>query len=255
MTHLTEEQFEDLLQDGANVPEHVGRCPECRVRLDEKRALAHRVRGAFSSIQAGPDLAGRIRAQVAAAAQPRPRTILLHLHRHLQFGLGVAAAILIGALSISLYVGTGSQTKAAQAALIGIHQTNISTLGQSAGDSAPDHLAGDVENRVGYRLAMPCAGCGMSACGCTVREFCGRPAVTYVVKGVNAPVSIIVVPDSPKALGMTPAGEKAPGGRAVWQSRRGGCNMASVRIGEYSYCAVGQVTPEELARVLSSLSL
>lgn len=254
MTHLTEKQLEDLLQDGANVPEHVVQCPECRARLDEKRALACRLRGAFSSIQAGPDLAARIRTQIAAPGQARPRAILLHLHRHVQFGLGVAAAILIGVLSISFYIGTGSQTKAAQAALLGIHQINLNSLGQSASDSDPNHLVGDVENRVGYRPAMPCAGCGMSACGCTMRDFCGQRVVSYVVQGPNAPVSVIIVPDSPQALGMAPAEEKAPAGRVVWRSRRGGCNMASVRIGEYSYCAVGEVAQDELARVLSTLS-
>ena len=30
--------------------------------------------------------------------------------------------------------------------------------------------------------------------------------------------------------------------------------MASVRIGEYSYCAVGQVTQQELTSVLNALS-
>ena len=254
MNHLTEEQFEDLLQDGVNVPEHVVQCPECRARLDEKRALARRMHRAFSSLHAGPDLAARIRGQIAAPAQPGPRTILLHVHRHLQFGLGVAAAILIGVLSISFYVGTGSQTKAAQVALLGIHQINLNSLGQSASDADPNRPAGDVETKAGYRPAMPCAGCGMSTCGCTMRDFCGRRVVSYVVKGPNAPVSVIIVPDAPKALGMTPVKEQAPAGRVVWQSRRGGCNMASVRIGEYSYCAVGKVAQDELARVLGTLS-
>ena len=253
MSHLTEEQFEDIVRDGASTPEHVARCPECRARLDEKRALAHRLREAFSSIQAGPDLTSRIRADIAAT-QVRPRTIPLRFHRHLRLGLGAAAAVVIAATFVAFYVSTGSQTKAAQAALVEIHQTNLSSLEQSANDPDPGRFAADVESKLGHRPAMPCAGCGLSACGCSVREFCGRPAVSYVVKGPNAPISVIVVPDSPKALGMTPATDKGRSGRAIWQSQCGGCNMASVRIGERSYCAVGQVPQEELANVLNALS-
>jgi len=53
MSHLREGQFEDILQGRARVPEHVDRCPQCRARLEEKRALARRVHEAFSTIHAG----------------------------------------------------------------------------------------------------------------------------------------------------------------------------------------------------------
>jgi hypothetical protein len=50
MSHLREAQFEDILQGRAKVPEHLGRCPQCLARLNEKRALVRRMCKAFSSI-------------------------------------------------------------------------------------------------------------------------------------------------------------------------------------------------------------
>ncbi len=50
MSHLREGQLEDILQGRTRAPEHLDRCPQCRARLDEKRALARRMCKAFSSI-------------------------------------------------------------------------------------------------------------------------------------------------------------------------------------------------------------
>lgn len=260
MSHLTQEQFEDILQGGQKVPDHIDQCPDCRARLEEKRALAQRVRGTFSAIQAGADLTNRIRADVAAAGQAasaataRPRIIPLRFHRHIWSALAATAAVLIVAVSIAFYVSTGSKIKAAQTALVEIHQANLSSLAQPATGHDPNELGTFFQNKVGYSPVMPCAGAGMNACGCSVQEFCGRPVASYVVKGPNAPVSVIVVPHSPRALGMTPAKDEATAKRAIWQAACGNCNMASIRIGEYSYCAVGQVAQEELTGVLNALS-
>jgi anti-sigma factor RsiW len=255
MSHLTQEQFEDILQGREAIPEHVAQCPDCRARLEEKRALARRVRGAFSSIQAGPDLINRIRADIAAgqpaaAAMIQPRIVPLHFHRHIWSALAAAAVILIAVASIAFFINTGSRIKAAQTALVEIHHANLISLEQPANGHDPNELSMFVRNSVGYSPVMPCTG----ACGCSVREFCGRQVASYVVKGPNAPVSVIVVRQSPKALGMTPAKDEAAAKRTVWQAACGNCNMASVRIGERSYCAVGQVTQEELASVLNALS-
>jgi len=259
MSHLTQEQFEEILQGGGRVPEHVDQCPDCRARLEEKRALAQRVRGAFSAVQAGADLANRIRAdiaagQVASTEGAKPRIIPVRFRRHIWSALAAAAIILIAIAAITFYIDTGSQIKAAQTELVGIHYANLSSLEQSANTGDSGQAIAHVANKVGYSPVMPCTGAGLNACCCGVRQFCGRAVASYVVKGPNAPVSVIVVPHSPKALGMTPAKDEAAAKRAIWQARCGNCNMASIRIGERSYCAVGQVTQEELAGVLNALS-
>jgi anti-sigma factor RsiW len=260
MSHLTQEQFEDILQGGQPIPEHVGQCPDCRARLEEKKALAQRVRGAFFAIQAGPNLTNRIQADITAAGQAAgaartwPQIIPLQFRRHIRSTLAAAAAILITVAFVAFYIDTGSRIKAAQTELVGIHRANLNSLEQSANSGDAQGAGTQVESEVGYSPVMPCGQAEMNACRCTVRQFCGRPVASYVVKGPNAPVSVIVVPHSPKALGMMPARGEVAAKRTVWQAACGNCNMASVRIGERSYCAVGQVTQEELASVLNALS-
>lgn len=67
MSHLTAEQFENILSGGAGIPEHLAWCFQCSARLHEKYALAHRLQRAFFSIHAGAALGERICAQIAAA--------------------------------------------------------------------------------------------------------------------------------------------------------------------------------------------
>ncbi len=249
MSHLTEEQFEDILQGNAGVPAHVDRCPDCRARLTEKRALARRVRQAFSSVQAGPDLTARIRADIAAAG--RPRTIGLYAYRHTWSALAAAAVVAVVALLIGFHAATGSQARAAQAELVGIHRINLGSVEGSENGVEPDSIARCLESR-GCNPALPCTGSGV--CNCCTREFRGRSVVSYLVKGPSGPISIVVVPHQPRALGLTPARDgKAATGRAVWQGACENCNMASVRVGEYSYCALGRVSQKELAAVLDAV--
>ncbi len=78
--------------------------------------------------------------------------------------------------------------------------------------------------------------------------------MSYLIKGPSGPISIVVVPHRPKALGLTPMRDGAAvARRTVWQGACESCNMVSVRIGEYSYCALGQVSPKELAGVLDTV--
>jgi hypothetical protein len=260
MSHLTGEQFEDMLRDGAQIPEHVDQCPLCRARLEEKRALAQRVRQAFLSLAAPAGLADQIRAGVGtpgepskAAAGSRVRLIPLYLQRHLWPKLAAVAALLALAVPIGFYVGTSSQANAAQVALVQIHHTNLDSLGQLVNSNDPNVLCEYLQDRVGHRPAMRCMGSGMNMCGCCVRQFQGRSVASYVIRSNNTPISVIAVPQPPETLGMTPAGHKTNTGRDIWHARHECCNMAAVRIGAYSYCAVGQVAQEELATILNAL--
>jgi anti-sigma factor RsiW len=259
MSHLTEELFEDILRDPAHLPEHVEHCPLCRARLDEKRALAQRVRRAFSALQAPAGLADRIRAGVAALGEPaaaapqRARLIPLYIRRHLWSGLAAVAALLILAVPIGFYVGTGSQAQAAQVALEEIHHANLDSLGQLVNSDDPNALCRYLESQVGEGPALVCPISGTSMCGCCVRKFQGRPVASYVVKRNDIPISVIAVPQPPDALGLTRARQQTTAARNIWQARHECCNIAAVRLGAYSYCAVGQAPQEELAAVLNAL--
>lgn len=259
MSHLTDEQFEDILRDAVQIPEHVNHCPLCRARLEEKRALAQRLRQAFLSMEASASLADRIRAGIGAPAEPeaaagsRVRLIPLYLRRHLWPQLAAVAAILVLAVPIGFYVGTSSPANAAQVALVQIHHTNLDSLGQLVNSSDPNVLCEYLKDRVGHRPAMRCMGSGMNLCGCCVRQFQGRPVASYVIQSNNTPVSVIAVPQTPEALGMTLAEHTTAATRDIWQAQHECCNIAAVRIGEYSYCAVGQIAQDELAAILNTL--
>jgi anti-sigma factor RsiW len=259
MSHLTDGQCEDILHGSTSVPEHVAGCAICRARLEEKRAIAERVRRALGSIEAPPALAEQIRARIAAARGPsgltreRVRIIPLYIRRHALSGLAAVAAIVICALAIEFYVDTGAQANAAQVALAGIHHANLDSLGQLVSSDDPRVLRDYLGDRVGHNPAMMCTGSGLNMCGCCVRQFQGRPVASYVVRSERTPISVIAVPEPPEALGMTPTGSKTASGGDFWQAKCGCCRMASVRIGGYSYCAVGDVPQEELAAVLGAL--
>ncbi len=258
MSHLTEEQLEDLLQ-GASIPAHVDECPECRARLDEKRAFAGRLRSAFASVQAGSDLGDRIRAGVGgssavpASANARPRIIPLHVHRHLFSGLAAAAVILVVAIPMALYMNTGSQAHAAQRQLVQLHEQNLDSMDTLFVHEDPRELAGHLEDQTGHCPAMVCTGSEVKVCGCCTGQFQGRTVGSYVVETPSGHVSIIAIPDSPGSLGMKADTMPLPSGRTIWRAACEGCNMALVRIGDRSYCAVGEVPQHDLERVLGAL--
>jgi len=258
MSHLTEAQFEAILQGETQAPEHVAACPECQALLAEKRALAQRLRETFTSVRASSDLAERVRAQVSVpcdgpAGISRSRTIVLAAHRHLWSALAAAAAILLLAIPAGLYFNTTSQARAAQTELVAIHQQNVESMGQLFVHEDPNELAAFLRSKTGYAPAMVCPKSGLTMCGCCSRQFRGETVGSYVVKGPGGPVSVVVMPDSPKSLGMKQERGEGLSQQAVWRSRCGDCNMASVRIGDRSYDAVGRVTQENLDSVLTDL--
>jgi anti-sigma factor RsiW len=259
MSHLTEEQFEDLLRDTTHIPRHVDGCPLCRARFDETYALVQRVRQASLSIQAPPVLADRIRAGVAALAESaatapgRVRLLPLRIRRPLWSGLAAAAALLVLAIPIGFYVSTGSPANAAPVALEEIHHANLESLGQLVHNDDPGAVCAYLENQVHHSPILLSTESGLSLCGCCVRQFQGRPVASYVVKRHDIPISVIAVPQPPEELGMTLTEHKVAAQRDIWQARHRCCNLAAVRIGAYSYCAVGQVPPEELVLLLNGL--
>jgi len=259
MSHLTEEQFEAILQGEVKAPDHIEACSECRALLAEKRALAERLRQTFTSVRASSDLAERLRANLAvssdgaAATRYRSRTILRAAQRHLRATLAAAAAILLIAVPAALYLGTSSEAHAAHLELVELHQKNLSSMGQLFVHDDPRELAGHLEEETGHHPAMIAETSDMTVCGCCTRRFRGHKIGSYLVETPAGHVSIIVLPNSPESLGMTPDKTQRFAPRTIWHAACEGCNIAMVRIGDRSYCAVGEVTQEDLERVLDNL--
>ena len=82
MSHLTEEQFESILQGQLAPADHLQECEICSNKLAEKKAIAHRLRSSFSGIQASDQLAEQIKAVIEVGRFGRERALPLIMQRH-----------------------------------------------------------------------------------------------------------------------------------------------------------------------------
>ena len=259
MNHLTEEQFEDLMQGKISPPAHFDQCPDCQNRLTEKKAIAQRLRSAFDSVQANPNFTKNIQNQLqqtlkssktSAPTQtaPTPRN-----HRRFWSGLAAAAAILVVAIPLGLYLTTTSQAQAAQAELYKIHQHNLKSHDEFFTDDDPKVLAEYFRTNLGFTPAFPRLDQGLEIRGCCVAHFQEKIVGSYVVETRQGFISIIVVTDTPQTLGMSKMNDRTKSGETLWEGSFARCNMVTVGIGDYSYCAVGEVSYEILADLLNRL--
>lgn len=81
----------------------------------------------------------------------------------------------------------------------------------------------------------------------------GQAVGSYVVETPRGPISIIVVPQEPQAMGMTEHAEA--GGKTFWTGAFAKNSMVAVCLGGYTYCAVAEVPQELLTQILLSLGL
>lgn len=259
MSHLTVEQFEEIVHGQAEFPDHLNQCSRCRARLAEKRALAGRLRDAFASVEASPALAGRIRAGIVGSESAvdtvgvLPLRIIPAAHRHLWSGLAAAAAILLIAVPVALYFGTASSAEAAQAELVAIHRKNIRSLGDLIVHDDPNHLARYLSGATRHDPGVTCPVTGDENCTCCVRQFRGRRAASYVIRTPSGLISLIVVLDPPESLGLVPAEPMPESNGPLWRGACEDCHIASIRIDAHSYFAVGKVSHTELQDILHGL--
>lgn len=259
MEHLTEEQFEGILQgEGQEVDlTHLKQCRDCRNRLNEKRAIAARLRSAFNSVKAGPALADQIRSRLNTVAGPamtvRPiqQNRADHPLRRLWPAFASAAAVLVLLVPLSLYFGAPSAAEAAQAELVRIHKENLAPDHKFVSEAEPEKLAEYFKDKLGFNPRLPEPGHGMALRGCCVRHFRGRIVGSYVVDTPQGVMSVVVVTDKPESLGRS--SRFAKGQQTYWKSSFARCEMVSVRIGDYTYCAVGEISHEYLTELLGRL--
>lgn len=262
MSHLTNEQLEDIMQGQDVDLTHLDQCQGCQERLTEKRAIAAKLRSAFMSVKADGGLAGRILSQInqnsktTETAKTIKLTWATNLHRKLWPALATAAAIFLVFVPLSMYVLTPSTAIAAQAELAMIHQQNLGSHREFFSDTNPEKLAGYFKNKLGFTPAFPCTGQGMEIRGCCLAHFKGQVVGSYVVDTPKGVISIIVVTDTPKEIGMSNMSRKKGYEQRSWKSSYAQCNMVTVRLGDYSYCALGEISEishEHLKDLLSRL--
>ena len=262
MNHLTNEQLEDIMQGNDIDLTHLSQCQDCQDRLAEKQAIAARLHSAFASVKADTGLADRIRCQInqsseaAETVKPIQHTWSTRLHHKLWPALAAAAAIIVVLIPLSFYVMTPSAAKAAQAELVMIHQQNLSPHREFYNNADPEKLAEYFKDKLGFAPAFPCTGQGMEIRGCCFAHFKGQIVGSYVVDTPRGIISIIIVTDTPRQMGMTRMPRKKGYEQSLWKSSYAQCNMVTVRLNGNSYCAIGEISKishEYLRDLLSRL--
>jgi hypothetical protein len=259
MNHLAEEQFEDLIQGNISPPAHFDQCPDCQNRLTEKKAIAQRLRLAFDSVQVDPSLTGKIQDQLrhtpvsSTTSAPAQTPQTPHTRRRFWPGLAAAAAFLVVAIPLAIYLTSTPPVQAAQAELYKIHQQNLNPQDEFFVDDDPGALAEFFRTNLGFTPALPRRDQGLEIRGCCVAHFQEKIVGSYVVETPQGFISIIVVTDTPQILGMAKMDDRTESGEMLWKGSFARCHMVTVRIGDYSYCAVGEVSSEILADLLNRL--
>jgi anti-sigma factor RsiW len=253
MKHLTDMELEEFMRIDNPDSEHLRQCKLCRSRLDEKRALASRVQSAFASVKSPAALAERIRAdlQLDMKRAQRPlhfsNSVNVFLRR---FALPTAAAAAIGLVFlIGVYTLKPSAAEAARAELVDIHTKNIAGNHEFYTASDPAKLAAYFKDKLDFVPNMPAPGKGMALRGCCVRHFKDQVVGSYVVDTPQGVMSIVVVTDQPQSMGMVV--DKPHNGYTFWRGDFATSNMVTVRLGQYSYCAVGEISHDYLLDLLT----
>ena len=259
MNHLTDEQFEDLMHGKMSPPAHFDQCPECQNRLAEKKAVAQRLQSAFNSIHINPNQTKKIHDHLqqvqlsAATSSPAQTDQSPPNYRSLWSGLAAAAALMIVAIPLGIYLTSTSPVQAAQAELYQIHQQNLNPHDEFFADNDPEALAEYFRTNLGFTPAFPRLDQGLEIRGCCVAHFQEKIVGSYVLETPQGFISIIEVTDTPPELGMTKMKDQTKSGETLWQGSFARCHMVTVPIGDYSYCAVGEVSYELLADLLNRL--
>jgi len=259
MSHLTDEEFEDLLQGQESGRDHLDRCRRCQDRLAEKRALAMRLRDAFAAVTSEADLSQRIRSRIGLgtdtgqSAKPGPKVVKLprHQRRVWTTGLSAVAAVLLVAIVLALS-WPPSAAQATQSTLAGIHALNLS-VGEHEfwEDTDPERLTALYGEILGVKPYLPPVTETLKLCSCCVKRSITEYVVGSYVAGTGVGVmTVAIVRASAESLGKGRAG---PGGRIYYEAQQGECRMVAVRIGDHTYSAVGQVDHSHLRALLAQL--
>jgi hypothetical protein len=207
--------------------------------------LAKRLAAAFASAKPSDSLAEKVRQSleqpVAAAGTPARRTARF-----------LAAALLLVAVGTALlFFGQTSDAMAAQKNLVKIHQSNLAPQGSPFRESDPQRVAARIQKQLGCCPLAPVLDSDaamQSSCTC-VNCTCDPAVCSYLVDTDSGPISVIVVPDPPEAMGMTP---EASG---LWKSVVGSNNLVARRVNDLTYCVVGAVSDDALTKLLTTISL
>jgi hypothetical protein len=238
------------LGGAAAASEHLADCALCRGRLAEKQAMANRLKEAFSGIHAPASLAERIRQETSVALPGEAGSARSRFRAHWRGWAAAVSAIaaLLVVVPILMYLTT---PPSAVAALADIHRHNMSESGAFVSEADPAKLAAYFKEHLGFNPRLPEPNHGLALRGCCVRHFQGDIAGSYVVATPAGIMSVVVVRRTPESMGITQQLHRND--RVYWKGSFARSRMVCVRIGDYTYCAVGEISHEYLTDLLSRL--
>ena len=259
MSHLTNEQIDDLLISDAREPDHLKDCESCRTKVTHRRALGQRVRKVFESIEAGDDLRNRIHAAVANKPQNGSRATAAvpfrnRTARRFYPFLGAAAAVILVAVPLAHFLGRTTVANASQLELLEIHHHNLSEHSDMMTDLDPESVEAYFEEHLDHAPDVVVTGAGLNLCGCRVQSFRGQPVGSYLVETSRAKVTVIALREMPEALGMKELADLSTPDVPIWGATCECCNMAAARVSGRTYYALGEASHEELSLVLLTLA-
>jgi hypothetical protein len=253
MTHLTDEQIESILQGESLKTDHLNSCELCQSRLKEKQALATRLKTAFAGVVPSEMLAQKIRSQSASNAPTEhmpnaPRIVnVTHRWRKWAATLSSVAAILV----VGLLLRVTLTPTPVYAALVELHQYNLSEGLNYLPQTDPNVLAKHFQKELGFNPRLPEMGHGLQLRGCCIKHFKGNVVGSYVVDTPKGVISIVAVQDEPAAMDMKIRSKAR--GHTYFHSQFAKCDMIAVRIEDYTYCGIGEVSPDYLQTLLEKL--
>ncbi|MFP4105007.1 MAG: hypothetical protein ACLFVU_02860 [Phycisphaerae bacterium] len=257
MTPLSDEQLEDVLQGRADQPEDLD--STSAAKLTEMKAIQARLQHAFASVQAPDRLRTTIEQQVTDATGPRnqdkPRTVFTQRFRRLWPAVAAAAMLLVGIPLLSVAF-SGDSTAVAQTELAEIHESNLKPHDHNPSQERfpggqPCEMAGWMSERVGKTVAVPTPGDGMELQASCMASFRNEKVASYLVLFDGNSISIVVLKEQPRDLGLIAARMFA--GHRMNAGTSDKCNFLAVRFEGWTYVAVGEASHEVLAKPLVRL--
>lgn len=243
---VTDEQLELILQGQAGSDSHLQECDQCRARLAEKQAIAQRLRSAFATIHPSEKLVQRIRTQVGVQ-ESGTRVTLQELRGKWVARVSAMAAVLLVGLFV-VFSLSPSSAHATQTTLAEIHKMSLSGDHALWTQTDPTELAEQYQQALGVPTQLPPCGEKIKLCTCCINKCLKHDIIgTYMAVTEQGKITVAIVESLPDALG------KPMTDPHYYQSQKDQCKIVAVRIGEQTYCAVGQVEHRYLQDLLKQL--
>ncbi len=253
---LNDEQLEDALA-GNPAPDasaHLAECAACRGRLADAVQLRDRLRNAFKSLHAPPELAERIAAATAGAPGRPDAPVSGHRSwgRRYWPSLAAAAAILaVASLAAVWPYLRPAPANAAVSELVRIHEQVLNDPDQFATHDGVDAQA-YLSRQLGFTPAVPDDPGDPRMRACCISQFLGAKAGAMVVDGPTRPITLVVAQVNGNPL-RSSGRDIRKGGRTFWVCPMKGYVTVAVQEGRLIYCAVGEDSAEDLAAVLNRI--